>query len=192
MFSIPETPKKGGAAMNETDLRVVKTKESIEQAFLSLLAKKPLQKISIVELAREARINKGTFYLHYTDIFDLYQKTIRRQMEAGFECADYFGDFFDDPKRFCEALTASFSSNLAVLDVLGKEESGASALMDQTLDLLRDKLYATGRIRPCPANDIKLDALFGALLICKPRYEREHGDEMDRIMLSMIANFKAD
>ena len=192
MFSIPETPKKGGAAMNETDLRVVKTKESIEQAFLSLLAKKPLQKISIVELAREARINKGTFYLHYTDIFDLYQKTIRRQMEAGFERADYFSDFFDDPKRFCEALTASFSSNLAVLDMLGKEESGASALMDQTLDLLRDKLYATGRIRPCPANDIKLDALFGALLICKPRYEREHGDEMDRIMLSMIANFKAD
>ena len=115
--------------MNETDLRVIKTKESIEQAFLSLLAAKPLQKISIVELAREARINKGTFYLHYTDIFDLYQKTVRRQIEAGFEHADYFGDFFDAPKRFCEKLTASFSSNLAVLDVLGKEESGASTLM---------------------------------------------------------------
>ena len=146
----------------------------------------------IVELAREARINKGTFYLHYTDIFDLYQKTIRRQMEAGFESADYFADFFDDPKRFCDQLTASFTSNLAVLDVLGKEESGAFTMMAQTLDLLRDKLYATGRIRRCPANDIKLDALFGALLICKPRYEREHGDEMDRIMLSMISNFKAD
>lgn len=184
--------KTGCKAVNETDLRVIKTKESIEQAFLALLAKKPLQKISIVELAREARINKGTFYLHYTDIFDLYQKTIRRQMEAGFEGADYFGDFFDDPKRFCDQLTKSFSSNLAVLDVLGKEESGASTLMNQTLDLLRDRLYATGRIRPCPANDIKLDALFGALLICKPRYERVHGDEMDRIMLSMVANFKAD
>ena len=184
--------KTGCKAVNETDLRVIKTKESIEQAFLALLAKKPLQKISIVELAREARINKGTFYLHYTDIFDLYQKTVRRQMEAGFEGADYFGDFFDDPKRFCDQLAESFSSNLAVLDVLGKEESGASTLMNQTLDLLRDRLYATGRIRPCPANDIKLDALFGALLICKPRYERVHGDEMDRIMLSMVANFKAD
>ena len=178
--------------MNEMDLRVIKTKESIEQAFISLLAKKPLQKISIVELAREARINKGTFYLHYTDIFDLYQKTVRHQMEAGFKDADYFADFFDNPKRFYEELTASFTSNLAVLDLLGKEESGASALLDQTLDLLRNKLYATGRLKPCPANDIKLDALFGALLICKPRYEREHGDEMDRIMLSMISNFKAD
>ena len=178
--------------MNETDLRVIKTKESIEQAFLSLLAKKPLQRISVVELARDARINKGTFYLHFTDIFDLYQKTIRRQIEAGFEHADYFTDFFDAPKRFCEKLTESFSSNLAVLDVLGKEESGAPTLMAQTLDLLRDKIYATGRIKPCPANDIKLDALFSALLVCKPRYEREHGDEMDRIMLSMISNFRAD
>lgn len=78
--------------MNETDLRVIKTKESIEQAFLSLLATKPLQKISIVELAREARINKGTFYLHYTDIFDLYEKTVRHQMEAGFEpTCEYIG-----------------------------------------------------------------------------------------------------
>ena len=41
--------------MNEKDLRVIKTRESIEQAFLALLAKKPLGKISIVELAREAR-----------------------------------------------------------------------------------------------------------------------------------------
>ena len=76
--------------------------------------------------------------------------------------------------------------------MLGKEASGAATLMAQTLDLLRGKLYATGRIRPCPANDIKLDALFGALPVCKPRYERAHGDEMDRIMLSMISNFKAD
>ena len=178
--------------MNETDLRVIKTKESIEQAFLSLLEKKPLQKISIVELAREARINKGTFYLHYTDIFDLYQKTIRHQIEAGFADADYFTDFFDDPKHFCEALSASFSSNLAAIHTLGKEDVAASTFLDQTLNMIRGKLYATGRIQPCAANDIKLDALFGALLVCKPRYEREHGDELDRIMCTMVANFRAD
>ena len=34
--------------------------------------------------------------------------------------------------------------------------------------------------------------LFGALLVCKPRYEREHGEEMDRIMCTMVANFRAD
>ena len=176
--------------MNEMDLRVIKTRESIEQAFLALLAKKPLGKISIVELAREARINKGTFYLHFTDIFDLYQKTIRRQMESAFADADYFTDFFDDPKRFCEALSASFACSIPVMHTLIQDES-RSVMLPQTLDLLRSKLYATGRIRPCVENDIKLDALFGALLVCKPRYEAEHGQEMDAIMLCMIENFKA-
>ena len=57
---------RGPENMNESDLRVIKIKESIDQAFLSLFARKPLGKISIVELAREeSRINKGTFYLHF-------------------------------------------------------------------------------------------------------------------------------
>lgn len=177
--------------MNETDLRVIKTRESIEQAFLALLGKKPLNKISIVELAQEARINKGTFYLHFTDIYDLYKKTLRRHMEKTFEHADYFADFFDNPKRFCEELTASFTSNLPRMELLTQAE-GTSVLMSQTLDTLRDKLYATGRIRRCVQNDIKLDALFGALLVIRPRYEATHNHEVDALMLSMITNFRAD
>ena len=44
----------GGATMNERDLRVIKTKESIEKAFLELLATKPMEKVTVVELARAA------------------------------------------------------------------------------------------------------------------------------------------
>lgn len=177
--------------MNETDLRVIKTRESIEQAFLALLGKKPLNKISIVELAREARINKGTFYLHFTDLYDLYEKTLRRHTERTFEQADYFADFFDDPKRFCEELTASFSTNLPAMELL-TQAKGTGIMMSQTLDILREKLYATGRIKPSVRNDIKLDALFGALMVIRPRYEAEHNREVDALMLSMVANFRAD
>lgn len=177
--------------MNETDLRVIKTTESIERAFLALLGKKPLNKISIVELAREARINKGTFYLHFTDIYDLYEKTLLRHSKRTFEHADYFADFFDDPKRFCEELSASFSNNLPAMELLTQGE-GTSIMMAQTLDMLREKLYATGRIRRCVQNDIKLDALFGALLVIRPRYDAAHNTEVDALMLSMISNFRAD
>ena len=177
--------------MNEMDLRVIKTRESIEQAFLSLLNKKPLGKITVVELAAKARINKGTFYLHYDDINDLHQKTIQRQIEAGFENADFFNDFFDNPRRFCDRLDAPFDSNLAILELLGQED-GTSSMLPQTLDLLRNKVYATGRINRCPANDLKLDALFGALMVCKPRYGLEYPQEMDELMISMISHFQAD
>ena len=176
--------------MNETDLRVVKTRESIERAFLSLLATKPLGKISVVELAREARINKGTFYLHYTDIMDLYRKTIRRQIDASLESADYFEDFFDDPQRFCKELSASFSSNLAIINTLSRDDS-FSLIQVQTLDCIRKKLYETGRIKPCVQSDMRLDALLIALLFCRRKYEAEHSQEVDELMLSMIANFQA-
>lgn len=177
--------------MNDTDLRVIKTRESIEKALLTLLAKKPLSKITIVELTREARINKSTFYLHFTDIFDLYHKTLRRKMEDAFEGADYFVDFFDDPKRFCEKLTASFTTNMPVMDILA-QDAGTFFMLFQTLDLIRGKIYATGRIKPCLANDMRLDALFSALLVCRPRYEGEHVAEMDQLMLTMISQFKPD
>mgnify|MGYP000329139790 CR=1 FL=1 len=48
-----------------------KTKGSIVNAFLSLRAKKPLEKITVKELCQLARINKSTFYTHYPDIFAL-------------------------------------------------------------------------------------------------------------------------
>ena len=38
--------------MNERDIRVIKTKESIEKALFELLTVKPLDKVTVVELAR--------------------------------------------------------------------------------------------------------------------------------------------
>lgn len=40
--------------MNERDMRVIKTKESIEKALFELLAVKPLDKVTVVELVRAA------------------------------------------------------------------------------------------------------------------------------------------
>ncbi len=64
--------------MNNQDLRVLKTIENIENVFFELLGSKPIEKITVAELARVARINKGTFYRHYLDIPDLYMKTMQK------------------------------------------------------------------------------------------------------------------
>ena len=53
------------------DLRVQKTKSSIKTAFLELREQKPLERITVKELAEKAMINKATFYTHYKDIYDL-------------------------------------------------------------------------------------------------------------------------
>ncbi|MEF9878183.1 MAG: TetR/AcrR family transcriptional regulator [Clostridia bacterium] len=53
------------------DHRVRVTQELIRKAFTELFTKKPIQSISIKELCERAGINRGTFYAHYQDIYDL-------------------------------------------------------------------------------------------------------------------------
>ncbi|MBC5788359.1 TetR/AcrR family transcriptional regulator [Clostridium facile] len=53
------------------DHRIRVTKLLIRKAFTSLLNQKPIQSISVKELCELAGINRGTFYSHYTDIYDL-------------------------------------------------------------------------------------------------------------------------
>ena len=43
----------------------------IKQAFFELLEKKPFEKITIKDITDKAMINRGTFYLHYCDKYDL-------------------------------------------------------------------------------------------------------------------------
>lgn len=68
------------------DYRTRITRMLIRKAFMELLRQKPIQSISIKELCTLAGINRGTFYSHYTDIYDLLRQ-IEEEMLAEFEKA---------------------------------------------------------------------------------------------------------
>ncbi|MCD1261843.1 TetR/AcrR family transcriptional regulator [Paenibacillus athensensis] len=63
------------------DRRIQKTRQSIMNAFIDLLAEKGLEKITINDIAERANINRGTVYLHYVDKFDLLDKCIEFYVE---------------------------------------------------------------------------------------------------------------
>lgn len=48
-----------------------KTKENIQKSFLQLLKEKSFIKVSVQDIAKVSGINRGTFYLHYLDKYDL-------------------------------------------------------------------------------------------------------------------------
>lgn len=50
---------------------VRRTKRLLKSSLIDLLQMKDITKISVSELAEAADINRGTFYLHYQDIYDL-------------------------------------------------------------------------------------------------------------------------
>jgi len=51
--------------MAESNQRVAVTKRMLQEGLIRLLKDRPLDKISITELCREAGINRTTFYRHY-------------------------------------------------------------------------------------------------------------------------------
>lgn len=59
--------------MNEkkVDLRILKTRKAIKEAFLSLVNEKGYERMTVQDIADEAMINRNTFYLHYLDKQDL-------------------------------------------------------------------------------------------------------------------------
>lgn len=54
--------------------RKTATKEKIKSAFTILLKEKGLDILTVSDIARLAKINRGTFYLHYIDKYDLMEK----------------------------------------------------------------------------------------------------------------------
>ncbi|SHL57052.1 transcriptional regulator, TetR family [Anaerocolumna jejuensis DSM 15929] len=65
----------------ENDLRIIKTRKLIRDAFVKLIDIKGFDAITINNIADMAMINRSTFYLHYTDKYDLLQKTMEEAIQ---------------------------------------------------------------------------------------------------------------
>lgn len=66
------------------DSRVRRTKRLLRQGLTELLKEKSIKKITVRELSELVDINRGTFYLHYKDIYDLVDQ-IEQELFDEFE-----------------------------------------------------------------------------------------------------------
>lgn len=62
--------------MRDVDIRVVKTIEGIYESFLLCLEEVGFQNMTVKNITEKARINRSTFYAHFTDKYDLRDKYI--------------------------------------------------------------------------------------------------------------------
>ncbi len=127
--------------MNKTeDRRIRKTKKAMSDALASLLLKKPLNNISVREIAELADINRGTFYLHYRDVYDMVEQLQNEIFER-------FNDILDnyEPKIETESL---FPLIVEVFNLLADNselakvlisKNGDAIFLDKLKKLLRDK-----------------------------------------------------
>ena len=96
--------QKKGADM---DLRIVKTKNQIKQAFLSLRKKYSLEKIKVKDICELAMINKTTFYKHYVDSFALADEIEDSCMEKLMNAFSEKKSLFDSPRAYVQGLLSA-------------------------------------------------------------------------------------
>ncbi len=74
--------------------RTLVTKRILKESLLSLMAEKPITKISIKEICDLSEMSRSTFYLHYQDQFELLKDIENEVLDKSFEALeDLGGDF---------------------------------------------------------------------------------------------------
>ena len=70
--------------MINKDRRIRKTKDVLKKSLISLMQEKSINSITVKELCEKADINRGTFYLHYKDVFHMLGE-IEKELFEGFQ-----------------------------------------------------------------------------------------------------------
>lgn len=137
------------------DLRIQKTKSAVRNAFLELRRKKPVEKITVTELAKLAEINKATFYLHYSDIYSLAEEIEDEMIDSILSGLHELDKFFDDPKKYTSELLNAFMINRHMLTTVFSG-SRYSCFSDKVEKRIKSRLYGEFPELSSRHNDIVL------------------------------------
>lgn len=117
-------------------------KELLHQALLTLLRKKPLEKVTVSELCKKAGVNRTTFYNYYTAPSDILREIVQ-QFVTSLPLAD--------DSTALETITHVLSlmeSNLSLSRLLLQALPG-TFLSDTILALPQIDVLLTNEISPC-------------------------------------------
>ena len=102
--------------MNKNPQQTSETKAKLKEAFWKLYEQNPIDQITVKEITALSGHNRGTFYVYYRDVYDVFEQTqdeilrifVNNQdaipqpgNEAQFDSAmRYFVEFFNQNKRY--------------------------------------------------------------------------------------------
>lgn len=81
-----------------------RTQAVIMQAFIGLLAQKPLDKITVKDVIEEADINRNTFYYYYENIQDLLDAFFEQELQKFSESTERTDSFAKEYIRACASI----------------------------------------------------------------------------------------
>ena len=122
------------------DRRVRKTRRQLRECLITLLKEKKVQDITVRELTDMADLNRGTFYLHYKDVFDLLEKT-EAEFQEDFNqlvCKHDAVDLKQRPSVIFNEIYSLVYDNADLIEIL-LGENGDLNFVNRLKQLIREK-----------------------------------------------------
>ena len=179
------------------DRRVRKTKAQLREGLARLMQQKSIKEISVKELVDEVDINRSTFYLHYTDIYQMLQKIEEDAMQNITEVMKKYPLDSNNPDSVLQFIVQFFSimdnDRDLCLALLGPH--GDMAFVEQIENLLA-KTFLSHLPEKFPENDpyIKypysfiLNGCVGLIRTWLSGPETESPEQVARLTYHLIEN----
>ena len=122
------------------DRRVRKTKAQLRKCLAELLKTKKINEITVKELTDMSDLNRGTFYLHYRDVFDLLEQTETELMdEFNAALSKYeYDKIKSHPSLMLEEVFNLVKANKDIISTL-VGDNGDLNFISQLLEIVREK-----------------------------------------------------
>lgn len=120
----------------KTDLRIVKTKNSLYYALIELLKEKTFEEIKVSNICEKALINRSTFYSHYNDKYELFVdliNTLKDSLKTELKEIEE-----DNLKDYYLKMIKVFLNHIE-----GKEDIYKSILVNNRSSIIIDMIYDT-------------------------------------------------
>ena len=124
---------------SKTDLRVIKTRKALLDAFLQMLEEKRFENITVNELCERAMVRRATFYKHFMDKYDFFSYFVRSiQQEFTNECQKHKKD--ENLVSYCGYLSGECIRFLTEHRKL-VENVVESSMLYTVLELFQEEIY---------------------------------------------------
>ncbi|MEC1476243.1 TetR/AcrR family transcriptional regulator C-terminal domain-containing protein [Bacillus haynesii] len=154
------------------DRRVKRTKKMIRDALSELMKIKTFEEISVTDITKKADINRGTFYLHYEDKYDLLEQSeeeiiqeINKIAKRSIHSMDILKqDVIDHPLTFVVDIFQYIRENEVFMKaILGPKGPGSFRLkFKSVLSINLKRLKTAIRTNPIVPEDYLISYITGA------------------------------
>lgn len=94
--------------MKKLDPRTIQTKANIKHALLNEMKIIPFAKITVSDLCKQLKINRGTFYLHYCDLYAVLEEILEEALWEESTAESYHcsmtAEHYQCPYRICDKI----------------------------------------------------------------------------------------